>query len=156
MCLGVRCWWYPCDFLNSKCNFKHNFERSDQTNLSLLFNIIDEKSIISRKKLYICTILPNIICELSTRFRIPRSHQGGRRNENMNKNEIVPIEMAQIPSVLFSTGWSDHQLIMSQCKSDEQRLFYILYSGHEQLESKHWYSPLQRCRYGSGTLCIDS
>jgi len=55
-------------------------------------------------------------------------------------NEFVPIEMAQIPSVLFSTGWSNHQLIMSQCKSDEQRLFYILYSGHEQLE----YKELQR------------
>ena len=51
-------------------------------------------------------------------------------------NEFVPIELAQIPSVLFSTGWSNHQLIMSQCKSDEQRLFYILYSGHEQLEYK--------------------
>jgi len=55
-------------------------------------------------------------------------------------NEFVPIEMAQIPTVLFSTGWSNHQLIMSQCKSDEQRLFYILYSGHEQLE----YKELQR------------
>ena len=54
----------------------------------------------------------------------------------MDDAVIVPIELAQIPSVLFSTGWSNHQLIMSQCKSDEQRLFYILYSGHEQLEYK--------------------
>ena len=54
----------------------------------------------------------------------------------IDENEFVPIELAQIPSVLFSTGWSNHQLIMSQCKSDEQRLFYILYSGHEQLEYK--------------------
>lgn len=54
--------------------------------------------------------------------------------------EIVPIELAQFPSVLFATGWSNHQLIMSQCRTDEQRLFYILYAGHEQLE----YKELQR------------
>ena len=35
---------------------------------------------------------------------------------------IVPIELAQIPNVLYATGWSNHQLIMSRCKSDEQRL----------------------------------
>lgn len=49
----------------------------------------------------------------------------------LDENVFVPIELAQMPSVLFSTGWSNHQLIMSQCKSDEQRLFYILYSGNE-------------------------
>jgi predicted nuclease of restriction endonuclease-like (RecB) superfamily len=58
----------------------------------------------------------------------------------IQEKEIVPIESAQIPSVLFATGWSNHQLIMSQCKTDEQRLFYILYAGHEQLE----YKELQR------------
>ena len=54
--------------------------------------------------------------------------------------DIVPIELAQIPQVLFATGWSNHQLIMSRCKSDEQRLFYMLYAGREQLE----YKELQR------------
>ena len=54
--------------------------------------------------------------------------------------EIVPIESAQIPSVLFATGWSNHQLIMSQCKTNEQRLFYMLYAGREHLE----YKELQR------------
>ena len=49
---------------------------------------------------------------------------------------IVPIELAQIPNVLYATGWSNHQLIMSRCKSDEQRLFYMLYAGREQLENK--------------------
>ncbi len=53
---------------------------------------------------------------------------------------IVPIQSAQIPSVLFATGWSNHQLIMSKCKSDEQRLFYMLYAGQEHLE----YKQLQR------------
>ena len=49
---------------------------------------------------------------------------------------IVPIRLAQIPDVLFSTGWSNHQLIMNYCKTDEQRLFYMLYAGRERLEYK--------------------
>ena len=53
---------------------------------------------------------------------------------------IVPIELAQIPNVLFATGWSNHQLIMSRCKTNEQQLFYMLYAGREQLE----YKELQR------------
>ena len=54
----------------------------------------------------------------------------------ITNNEIVPIEMAQIPNVLFATGWSNHQLILSRCKTDEQRLFYMLYAGRERLEYK--------------------
>lgn len=49
---------------------------------------------------------------------------------------IVPIRLAQIPTILFSTGWSNHQLIMNYCKTDEQRLFYMLYAGRERLEYK--------------------
>ena len=58
----------------------------------------------------------------------------------MQPFEIVPIELAQFPSVLFATGWSNHQLIMNQCKTNEQRLFYMLYAGREHLE----YKELQR------------
>ena len=52
---------------------------------------------------------------------------------------FVPFEMAQIPSVLFFTGWSNHQLILNRCKTNEERLFYIIYSkkellGYKQLE----------------------
>jgi len=49
---------------------------------------------------------------------------------------IVPIGLAQIPNVLFSTGWSNHQMIMSRCKRDEERLFYMLYANKEHLEYK--------------------
>lgn len=49
---------------------------------------------------------------------------------------IVPIELAQIPSVLLATGWSNHQIIMSRCKEDDERLFYMLYANKERLEYK--------------------
>ena len=50
--------------------------------------------------------------------------------------DFVPIQLAQIPYVLFSTGWSNHQLILNRCKSAEERLLYIIYSKFEHLEYK--------------------
>ena len=49
---------------------------------------------------------------------------------------IVPFEMAQIPNVLFATGWTNHQILLNRCKSDTERLFYMLYAGKEHLENK--------------------
>lgn len=54
----------------------------------------------------------------------------------LQESAFVPAEMAQIPTVLLVTGWTNHQIILNRCKSDEQRLFYMLYAGHEQLENK--------------------
>lgn len=54
----------------------------------------------------------------------------------MGDDVIVPFEMAQIPKVLFATGWTNHQIIMSRCKTDTERLFYMLYAGKERLENK--------------------
>ena len=59
-----------------------------------------------------------------------------QREIHDEKKAIVPFEMAQIPSVLFSTGWTNHQIIMNRCKTDSERLFYMLYAGKEQLENK--------------------
>ena len=52
------------------------------------------------------------------------------------KDEFVPFEMAQIPTILFSTGWTNHQIIMNRCKSDDERLFYILFAQKEHLQNK--------------------
>ena len=54
----------------------------------------------------------------------------------MDDDVIVRFEMAQIPQVLFATGWTNHQIIMSRCKTDTERLFYMLYAGKERLENK--------------------
>ncbi|MBR6846942.1 MAG: DUF1016 family protein [Bacteroidales bacterium] len=58
------------------------------------------------------------------------------QSAQIQTNPFVPIQLAQIPTILFSTGWSNHQLIMNYCKTDEQRLFYMLYAGRERLEYK--------------------
>ena len=54
----------------------------------------------------------------------------------MEDSIIVPFEMAQIPNVLFATGWTNHQIILNRCKTDTERLFYMLYAGKERLENK--------------------
>ena len=50
--------------------------------------------------------------------------------------EIVSSSMTQIPALLMRTGWTNHQIILRQCKQDEQRIFYILYSEYERLNNK--------------------
>lgn len=44
--------------------------------------------------------------------------------------------MAPMPNVLLATGWTNHQIILSRCKTDTSRLFYMLYAGRERLENK--------------------
>ncbi len=53
-----------------------------------------------------------------------------------NKGETVPFEMAQIPKVIFCTGWTNHQIILSRCRTNEEKLFYILYACREKLQNK--------------------
>lgn len=58
------------------------------------------------------------------------------RMAQMRPFEFVPFGMAQIPEVLFSTGWTNHQIIMNRCQTYEERLFYMLYAGREKLQNK--------------------
>ena len=51
-------------------------------------------------------------------------------------NAIVSFEMAQIPSLLMKTGWTNHQIILNRCSTPEQYIFYILYAEYEHLQNK--------------------
>ena len=62
---------------------------------------------------------------------------------------IVPFEMAQIPNVLFCTGWTNHQIVLNRCKTDAERLFYILYAGRERLENKELLRAIKTDAMGS-------
>lgn len=44
--------------------------------------------------------------------------------------------MAQIPKVLFCTGWTNHLIVLNRCRTNEERLFYILYAWREKLQNK--------------------
>lgn len=51
-------------------------------------------------------------------------------------DEIVSFEMTQLPEVLLRTGWTNHQIILRQCTTLEQYVFYILYAEYEHLKNK--------------------
>lgn len=54
---------------------------------------------------------------------------------------IVQTSSAQIPKILTLTTLSNHIEILCRCRSNEERLFYILYANKEKL----LYRELQRC-----------
>ena len=59
-------------------------------------------------------------------------------------NEIVQFKTAQLkfpPQILFLTTFTNHIEIINYCKTNEERLFYILYSFKESLKIKE----LKRC-----------
>ena len=48
----------------------------------------------------------------------------------------MPFETAQIPKVLFCTGWGNHQIVLNRCRTNEERLFYMMYAWRERLQNK--------------------
>ena len=67
----------------------------------------------------------------------------------MNENAIVqlptaqlePCKFQQIPPVLTITTFTNHVEIMNRCRSDEERIFYMLYARHQGLKTEE----LRRC-----------
>lgn len=55
--------------------------------------------------------------------------------------QIVQPQTGQMPKVLGLTTLTNHTVILSQCKSNEERMFYILYANKEHLVKRE----LQRC-----------
>lgn len=55
--------------------------------------------------------------------------------------QIVQPSIGQMPKVLGLTTLTNHTVILSQCKSNEERMFYILYANKEHLVKRE----LQRC-----------
>ncbi|MBR6168074.1 MAG: DUF1016 family protein [Paludibacteraceae bacterium] len=53
-----------------------------------------------------------------------------------DSSQIVPLKMAQLPSLLMHTGWTNHQIILQRCSSPEEYVFYILYAEYQKLQNK--------------------
>lgn len=49
---------------------------------------------------------------------------------------IVQFQIAQFPEMLLKINWTSHQQILNGCKTNEQRIFYILYAHKEKFEVK--------------------
>lgn len=65
-----------------------------------------------------------------------------------SSNEIVQLEIAQLgksekpmPKLLSIISFTSHIEIMNRCRSDEERIFYMLYARHQGLKTEE----LRRC-----------
>lgn len=56
-------------------------------------------------------------------------------------NQIVQPLVGQFPKILELTTFTNHTVILCRCKSNEERLFYILYAHKEHLAKRE----MQRC-----------
>ncbi|MCC8114298.1 MAG: PDDEXK nuclease domain-containing protein [Bacteroidales bacterium] len=54
---------------------------------------------------------------------------------------VAQLQIGPFPDLLGQISFSKHIYILNQCKSPEERLFYLLYTSREQLS----YKDLQRC-----------
>ena len=63
------------------------------------------------------------------------------KNEQSPATQFVQSAIGQLPEILLSTSYTNHIAILNQCKSAEERIFYILYAQRERLKVKE----LQRC-----------
>ncbi len=68
-------------------------------------------------------------------------HSKVLHEKGLPANQIVQLEIGQMPEVLYMTTYSNHLDILSLCRNNEMRLFYILYAYKEKLTRKE----LQRC-----------
>ncbi|MBQ9254462.1 MAG: DUF1016 family protein [Bacteroidales bacterium] len=57
------------------------------------------------------------------------------------EHNIVQTETVQMPPILILLTFSKHTIIINNCKTIEERIFYILYAYRENLN----YNELQRC-----------
>ena len=62
-----------------------------------------------------------------------------KQTAQMDKDTIVQMPSAQLPRILCLTTFSNHIEILNRCKTQEQRIFYILYSYRE----RDWKKALQ-------------
>ena len=63
--------------------------------------------------------------------------------ETSNQTEIVQLPIAQIgltfvpmPKVLALTTFTNHIEILNRCRTDEERVFYMLYAAHQKLKTE--------------------
>jgi len=73
------------------------------------------------------------------------------------ENEIVQFEIAQLenntpaelPDFILQINWTCHQQILNSCRTNEERIFYILYSRHERFEVKELQRAIKTNAYES-------
>lgn len=116
------------------------YSRSSIYNMVLFYDEYSSETFITTVEKYLSAefVLP-LAAQIETQSILP----------NTDSNIIVqsaPVQivqsvLGQMPKILELTTLTNHVEILCRCKSNEERLFYILYANKEHLASRE----LQRC-----------
>lgn len=116
------------------------YSRSSIYNMVLFYDEYSSETFITTVEKYLSAefVLP-LAAQIETQSILPNTDSN--IIVQMPSAQIVQSVLGQMPKVLELTTLTNHVEILCRCKSNEERLFYILYANKEHLASRE----LQRC-----------
>lgn len=116
------------------------YSRSSIYNMVLFYDEYSSETFITTVEKYLSAefVLP-LAAQIETQSIQPNTDSN--IIVQMPSAQIVQSVLGQMPKILELTTLTNHVEILCRCKSNEERLFYILYANKEHLASRE----LQRC-----------
>ena len=116
------------------------YSRSSIYNMVLFYDEYSSETFITTVEKYLSAefVLP-LAAQIETQSILPNTDSN--IIVQMPSAQIVQSVLGQMPKILELTTLTNHVEILCRCKSNEERLFYILYANKEHLASRE----LQRC-----------
>ena len=116
------------------------YSRSSIYNMVLFYDEYSSETFITTVEKYLSAefVLP-LAAKIETQSIQPNTDSN--IIVQMPSAQIVQSVLGQMPKILELTTLTNHVEILCRCKSNEERLFYILYANKEHLASRE----LQRC-----------
>lgn len=116
------------------------YSRSSIYNMVLFYDEYSSETFITTVEKYLSVefVLP-LAAQIETQSILPNTDSN--IIVQMPSAQIVQSVLGQMPKILELTTLTNHVEILCRCKSNEERLFYILYANKEHLASRE----LQRC-----------
>lgn len=116
------------------------YSRSSIYNMVLFYDEYSSETFITTVEKYLSAefVLP-LAAQIETQSILPNTDSN--IIVQMASAQIVQSVLGQMPKILELTTLTNHVEILCRCKSNEERLFYILYANKEHLASRE----LQRC-----------
>lgn len=128
------------EFMKVKVPEQKGFSRRNIYNMVMFYEEYSCQSFLSTIQSY----LPNSFVQLPT-AQIPstdiKTISAPAEIVQLPTTQLGQSKIGLMPEILLSTSYTNHIAILNQCKSAEERLFYIIYSNRERLKVKE----LQRC-----------
>lgn len=128
------------EYIRTHAPEQKGFSRSSLYNMVMFYDEYSSPYFLSAIQCF----LPNSFVQVpfaKIKDSNPNNQSVVVKNEQSPATQFVQSAIGQLPEILLSTSYTNHIAILNQCKSAEERIFYILYAQRERLKVKE----LQRC-----------